>query len=823
MRLRVLAPLVATFGLATLAVLSVSGPRAHASPAAATAPEADPRVPLRAVPIAVQRRAETFFAEQRRPGRAWSEARGLGDAALPVYDAFSSEPGYYAFSVVGRDGRPMGHALLTVDERDFPVVDAPEGGDDLLAQLEAARTRPGAIVRVVRLGTAAYVGEGARHEELARIGALPFKVEGLTSDILALTEADTAGHAFASGGKLTSSPPRMHALRFDGFGSYDELRATGKAQVDIAGEITRRNARAAWRDERALAEDAIVVAPYETYGFRLLEGRGAFEHEIEGTSVATFFERDVDGRTVLRVVGRPATAQARGETRVRVQYADGAVERFRFVPSDAKNLLALPSPSTPPIALPPKPIPLPPNVRFTPGAVPVPKTAASLTLVPATPSSNISTTLRPVGTRVPMLNRLPLDGVTPCAPGTGRLRTSIGTYVGATHPIRNAAGVDDLVATFPYELSTSITVRFLNQPSIRGTREMVFTLSAQGASGMTSLSAERDPAGNGVLRMVTGSDLNPTIQWVVGTARDGRFYFYSLFARGFLVVFDDGSLGLTAPMPFDDATEENAPLGFLPICTTTPGEVWMHRGGPNAAFLDARKYDQIRPGRAPNDSPCASGCGATAWAMLFGWADFRASVGDTEWVRAGGIFRSGATRTGNPTAVAPELFWTARTNGHDRASEPFDADVARMIWEIRASMNDVAAAGCAANGERWTAPHIMAQAHQYLAGRTDASLTADYDGAGVMTTGGRELAKSIISRHRAVILGIGSLIGTGHYPLGVGWGSSTYRLWNPVSGASTASHDYFAIYMGFGEIYLRVVPAGTWFQGALHPTADKGS
>ena len=119
------------------------------------------------------------------------------------------------------------------------------------------------------------------------------------------------------------------------------------------------------------------------------------------------------------------------------------------MPSDAKNLLALPSPSTPPIALPPKPIPLPPNVRFTPGAVPVPKTAASLTLVPATPSSNISTTLRPVGTRVPMLNRLPLDGVTPCAPGTGRLRTSIGTYVGATHPIRNAAGVDSRPAADP--------------------------------------------------------------------------------------------------------------------------------------------------------------------------------------------------------------------------------------------------------------------------------------------------------------------------------------------------------------------------------------
>lgn len=826
MRSRVFACLGVASAFVALSALSPNAPRAHAAPSVSSAsPLVSPLVAMTAVPPLLQRRAETFLAEQSGPGRAWSDARGLADTAIPVHDAFSSEPAYYAFGVVGRDGRAMGYMLLAVDERDFPVVEAPEGGDDLATQLEAARSRPGVITRVVRVGVRSYVAEGAAREEVARIGHLPFKVDGVTPDILRLTEKDTEGHAYAGGGKVETSLPRMGTpLHWGGFATYAEYRNEAGAQEAIASEITRRNARAAWRDERALGESALVVEPYQTYGFRLLGGRGDFEHEVHGTSVFTFVERDADGHTTLRVVGKP-NGRAGDETRVRVQYADGAVEHFRFVPPpDTKNLLGLAPPASPPLRLPPKPVPLPPNVRFNPVTLPTgPKVAASVTLVPTTPPTSIVTRVRPTGTRVNQLDRLPLDGVTPCATGTGRLRTAMNTYVGALHPTHFPSGTDEIVAKVPYELASSITIRPLAQASIRGTREMVFTLSAQGASGMTSLSAQRDPAGNTVLRMVTGTDLNPTIQWIIGAARDGRFYFYSLFTRSFLVPYDDGTLGLTETMPFEDATEENAALGFLPMCTTTPGEVWIHRGGPNGAFNDVRKYDQIRQGRAPNDSPCMSGCGATAWAMLFGWADLRASVGDTEWGTSGGLFRSGASRTGNPAAVAPELFWPSRTNGHDRNAEPFDSDAANMIWEIRSYMNDVGAAGCASNGERWTAPHIMAQAHQYFAGRAGVSLTADYDGAGIMTTGGRELAKSIISRHRPAILGMGALIGSGHYPLGVAWGSSTYRLWNPVSGASTASHDYFVTYMGFGEIHFGVIPAGTWFQGALHPTTDKGS
>jgi hypothetical protein len=48
------------------------------------------------------------------------------------------------------------------------------------------------------------------------------------------------------------------------------------------------------------------------------------------------------------------------------------------------------------------------------------------------------------------------------------------------------------------------------------------------------------------------------------------------------------------------------------------------------SYNEQRLYHQIPKSTSPNTSSCWSGCGATAWAMLFGWVDYRASF-DSAW------------------------------------------------------------------------------------------------------------------------------------------------------------------------------------------------
>ena len=770
------------------------------------------------VPVSLQRRAETFLGEQRSRDRAWEHVRGLAPRALPVYDPGEDAPAYFAFAVENTDRSTRGYVLLTTDDRDFPVLEAPEGGQDIVAQLRAAAPSSKLdIARVVRLGPHSYVAENARREQIARIGRMPFRVEGVTPDLLDLDERERQGDAFASSTVSTQhSPAFVKSLRYEAWSSYADFRAKAASHDVIAHEMSRRNAAGAWRTEHALQENALVVPPYATYAFALLEGRGSVEATREGTSVSTFIERDAAGRLVLRVVGGANVATDGDETRVRLSYADGTEENLRFA-GERGNLLGTVAPLKPPVNLPTHPIPLP-TPKINPQVHPA---GPAVTIAPPPLTTAIPPTPRPVGTPLRPLNFVPLDSIVGCAAGTGRLRTSLTTYVGSQNTPGSSTGT--ITATFPYELSTSISIAVSTAESIVP-GVTAFTINGVNAAGAkTYLSAQRDPSGNVTLEMVPGSALNPTIQWRIGMADDGRFYFYSLYVRAFLGYSDAGNLSVGAPVPFENGVQENHWADFLPICTTTPGEVWTNSAGSIATWADNRKYDQIPNGHAPNDSPCYSGCGATAWAMLFGWADAKAATPGNEFARANGLFKSGATKTGDPSAIAPELLWTLRENQHD-ANGAMDPGAAAMIWEIRSYLNDWGVSGCGPGGERFTGPWIMAQAHQYFASRADVSLTADYDGAGGMTNGAREDAKAMMTRnHRPVILGIGSLLGTGHYPLGIGWGSSTYKLWNRTSGQSTTSHDYFMINMGWGLLHVDIVPPGTWFRGGLHPTADKGS
>lgn len=72
------------------------------------------------------------------------------------------------------------------------------------------------------------------------------------------------------------------------------------------------------------------------------------------------------------------------------------------------------------------------------------------------------------------------------------------------------------------------------------------------------------------------------------------------------------------------------------------------KGGSDAQ----RAYGQIPKGQSPNTSKCVSGCGATAWGMLFGWADYMASKSGSGWEHRWGLYRENGG-TGN-NVVAPK-------------------------------------------------------------------------------------------------------------------------------------------------------------------------
>jgi hypothetical protein len=77
---------------------------------------------------------------------------------------------------------------------------------------------------------------------------------------------------------------------------------------------------------------------------------------------------------------------------------------------------------------------------------------------------------------------------------------------------------------------------------------------------------------------------------------------------------------------------------------------------------EAPVYNQLAPGDYGNSWSYFSGCGGTAWAMLIGWIDERASEGDPKWAPYGGLYRTGGAQdTTTYDAPAPFDFdWGAR-------------------------------------------------------------------------------------------------------------------------------------------------------------------
>lgn len=210
---------------------------------------------------------------------------------------------------------------------------------------------------------------------------------------------------------------------------------------------------------------------------------------------------------------------------------------------------------------------------------------------------------------------------------------------------------------------------------------------------------------------------------------------------------------------------------------------------------DQRLYSQISAHTGPNPTGCPSGCGGTAWAMLFGWADHQAALGNPGWVGRNGIYR---VNGGYGADADAPLF--------------MDTGVQNMTWEIHNRIGTWCAFG---NGP--TFPWDMSGASGYLAGRSYTRLWTHYNVFGIHEDRLREYARdSIIYRHTPAIIGTGWL---NHYPLAYGyaWRSRTvscawYEFW---CSTKTEYNRAFYVNQGWGGSGNGWVSAGTWFAGEI--------
>lgn len=239
-----------------------------------------------------------------------------------------------------------------------------------------------------------------------------------------------------------------------------------------------------------------------------------------------------------------------------------------------------------------------------------------------------------------------------------------------------------------------------------------------------------------------------------------------------------------------------------PIGPWSSWSTWMA-----GAAQQQRLYDQIDSGDWPNWTNCYSGCGATAWAMLFGWADLRASEGDPYWGPRWGLYRQNGDKAPSPDEVAPETMTTGVRN---------------MIWDIRSHIGTFC---FAPTGAGPTLPGSMKKAAQYFVGRTGTRLKTQHSRFGISWASFRKATiNHIIERKTPVVIGTGWL---SHYPLAYGYRyrsrpveicyTNGQRPWEQICTNTLAYHQEFMVNQGWGGNDNGWIRAKTWFVGEIFP------
>jgi hypothetical protein len=251
--------------------------------------------------------------------------------------------------------------------------------------------------------------------------------------------------------------------------------------------------------------------------------------------------------------------------------------------------------------------------------------------------------------------------------------------------------------------------------------------------------------------------------------------------------------GITGPLGAATTAAAPEPQQTTPLANGWGNWVIYSAGSPS----DQPAYTQIKSGEFPNNDICLSGCGATAWAMLFGWADIQAGNNRYPWTAHYGLYRQYGGR-GPYDAIAPIFM---------------DAGVKNMMWEIRSAIGTF----CGFGSEAATTPWDMEYAREYIAGRDTMALTTHYNVAGQPEARIAQAAiNSIVQRKTPVIIGTGTL---GHYPMAFQYAWRSRRVWvcNQTCGYRTEYQQLFFVNQGWGGSGNSWIPVDTWFAGQIWP------
>ncbi len=196
-----------------------------------------------------------------------------------------------------------------------------------------------------------------------------------------------------------------------------------------------------------------------------------------------------------------------------------------------------------------------------------------------------------------------------------------------------------------------------------------------------------------------------------------------------------------------------------------PWRYWWVPGNPGGIV-----YNQFPAGSWPNTSSCWSGCGATAWAMVFAYFDIYKSW---DWW----LYRQNGSVSG-ANVVAP---WV------------MDTGVRNMTWEIRNYMGTF----CSGSGGA-TYFTRMIDAYKYVQPRAQSGwqMKTRYDPTGLCwfgaCNGARDLARGAIQGGIPAILGENN-----HFPMAYGFAEQTRQscfLW----WCSTDYNRWFWVNQGWG-------------------------
>jgi hypothetical protein len=205
---------------------------------------------------------------------------------------------------------------------------------------------------------------------------------------------------------------------------------------------------------------------------------------------------------------------------------------------------------------------------------------------------------------------------------------------------------------------------------------------------------------------------------------------------------------------------------------------------------DSQTHDYQRLFSQFTIGSCSSGCGATAWAMLFGWADHQAAISNPIWQRHWGIYRQDGGR--GPDVDAPRNM---------------DNGIRNIISEIRGYIGTTCVLGNAP-----TLPSSMINAQRYLWGRDNSGIRINWFFPPLPSVSQRA-KEAIVWRRSPVIIGTGFL---SHYPLAYGYAwRSRLAGWWPFE--YTQYSHWFYVNQGWGGSSNGWVSDTTWFAAELLP------